>query len=82
MKAEVKHFIAGGVLLLLSTLFVPQGISGFSRSAARGESVDQGSVVLLIIGAVIVVIAIALLARGHVLRYRTRARAARRGQEG
>lgn len=76
MKDGVKHFIVGGALMLLSTFFVPQGVSGFARSAARSEPVDTGSVVLLVIGAVIVVTALVLIARGHVLRYRARARAA------
>lgn len=76
MKDGVKHFIVGGVLILLSTFFIPQGVSGFARSAARGEPVDAGSIVLLAIGAVIVVVALVLIARGHVLRYRARARAA------
>lgn len=76
MKDGVKHFIVGGALILLSTFFVPQGMSGFARSAALGEPVDPGSGVLLAIGAVIVVSALVLIARGHVLRYRARARAA------
>ncbi|KRF08976.1 hypothetical protein ASH00_04695 [Arthrobacter sp. Soil782] len=76
VKAGVKHFIVGAALLLFSTFFIPQGMSGFARSAARSEPVDAGSIVLLIIGVVIVVAAIALIARGHMLRYRERAREA------
>ncbi|WP_458116060.1 hypothetical protein [Arthrobacter sp. D2-10] len=77
MKVGVKHFIAGGVLILLSTLFIPEGMSGFARSAAFGEPVQAMSGVLLAIGAVLVVAAIALFARGHVLRYRARMRGTR-----
>lgn len=77
MKVGVKHFIAGGVLILLSTLFIPEGVSGFARSAAFGEPVQAISGVLLAVGAVLVVAAIALFARGHVLRYRARMRGTR-----
>lgn len=72
MKVGVKHFIAGGALILLSTLFIPEGMSGFARAAALDESVPESSGVLLAIGAVLVLSAIALFARGHVLRYRAR----------
>lgn len=72
MKVGIKQFIAGGALVILSTFFVPQGISGFATAAARNEPVQPGSGVLLAIGAVLVVVAIALFARGHVLRYRYR----------
>ena len=74
MKTEVKHFIAGGVLMFLSTLFIPQGISGFAGAAARGAAVPPGSGVLLAIGAVLILAAIALFARGQVLRHRARVR--------
>ncbi|GAB3533160.1 hypothetical protein GCM10027403_06610 [Arthrobacter tecti] len=72
MKIGIKHFIAGGALVILSTFFVPQGISGFATAAARNEPVHPGSGVLLAVGAVMVVLAIALFARGHMLRYRHR----------
>jgi hypothetical protein len=81
VKTGVKHFIVGGVLIFLSTLFIPQGISDLAGSAARGEPVDPGSPVLLAIGAVLVVTAIVLFARGHVLQYRARARAAGQRQD-
>lgn len=76
MKNGVKHFIVGGVLIFLSTLFIPQGLSDFAGASVRGEPVDPGSPVLLAIGAVLVVTAIVLFARGNVLRYRARKRAA------
>ena len=81
MKTGVKHFIVGGVLIFLSTLFIPQGLSDFAGSAAKGEPVDPGSPMLLAIGAVLVVTAIVLFARGQVLQHRARVRAAeqRRG---
>lgn len=72
MLVGVKHFIAGGALVILSTFFVPQGISGYAKAAARDVPVPEGSGVLLAIGAVMVVAAIVLFARGHVLRYRYR----------
>ena len=78
MKIGVKHFIAGGALILLSTFFVPQGMSGFATAAVRNEPVDRGPVALLAVGAVMVVAAIVLFARGHVLRYRARAAEQRR----
>lgn len=74
MKVGIKHFIAGGALVILSTFFVPQGISGFAAAAARNEAVQPGSGVLLAIGGVMVATAIVLFARGHVLRYRARVR--------
>jgi hypothetical protein len=76
VNVGVKHFIAGGALVLLSTLFIPEGMSGFARSAALGEPVQPVSGVLIAVGAVLVVAAIALFARGHVLRYRARIRGA------
>jgi hypothetical protein len=78
VNVGVKHFIAGGALVLLSTLFIPEGMSGFARSAALGEPVQPVSGVLIAVGAVLVVAAIALFARGHVLRYRARIRGAGR----
>ncbi|WP_028280117.1 hypothetical protein [Arthrobacter sp. H5] len=72
MKNGVGHLIVGGALIILSTFFVPQGISGFATAAAREEPVQSGAGVLLAIGAVMVVAAIVLLARGHFLRNRNR----------
>ncbi len=72
MKVGIKHFIAGGALIILSTFFVPQGMSGFATAAVRGEPADPGAGVLLAIGGALVVAAIVLFARGHVLRYRSR----------
>lgn len=79
MKVGVKHFIAGGALIILSTFFVPQGMSGFATASLRGEPVDPVSGVLLAIGAVLVIAAVVLFGRGHVLRYRARAAEHRRG---
>ncbi|WP_323959810.1 hypothetical protein GC088_14935 [Arthrobacter sp. JZ12] len=74
MKVGVGHFIAGGALVILSTLFIPQGMSGFATAAVRSEPVDPGAGVLLAIGAALVIAAVVLFARGHVLRYRERTR--------
>ncbi len=72
MKNGVAHLVAGGALIILSTFFVPQGISGFATAAAREEPVQSGAGVLLAIGGVMVVAAIVLLARGRILRNRHR----------
>lgn len=72
MQKGVKLSIAGGALILLSTLFVPQGISEYARAAADGVPAPASAPVYCAIGAVLIAAAIGLLARGYVLRSRDR----------
>jgi hypothetical protein len=70
MKTGVKQYIAGGVLLLVSTLFVPQGVSDFASAAGSGEPAPASAGVNLAIGILLVLSAAALLAWGYWLTHR------------
>lgn len=68
MQKHVWFFTGGLVAFFLSTLFIPQGISDFARAAALNEAVPDGAGLNLGIGAVLIILAIVLLARGYVVR--------------
>jgi hypothetical protein len=70
MRTGVKQYIAGGVLLLVSTLFVPQGVSDFASAAGSGEPAPASAGVNLAIGLLLVLAAAALLAWGYWLTHR------------
>ncbi|WP_026550726.1 hypothetical protein [Arthrobacter sp. Br18] len=74
MKTGVKYFIAGGILLFTSTLFVPGAVSDFARSAASGRQAPSGTGLLFAVGMVLILAAAALLARGYWLNHRENAR--------
>ena len=67
MTRPVKLYITGGVLLFLSTLFVPQGLSDFARASAASTPVPPFAGLYLAIGAVLILTAIALGARAYYL---------------
>ncbi len=73
MKVWTRYFVAGVILLLISTLFGPQGISDFAGAAATNETVPAGAAANVAIGAVLVLCAAGLLARGYFVRSRYRA---------
>ncbi|MHA7262915.1 hypothetical protein ACX80W_06875 [Arthrobacter sp. TMN-37] len=70
MKTGVKQYVSGAALLLLSTLFVPQGVSEFATSAATGEPVAATAGINLAVGMLMVLAAAALLAWGYWLTHR------------
>ncbi len=70
MKIGVKQYVSGAGLLLLSTLFVPQGVSEFATSAATGEPVAPTAGLNLAVGLLMVLAAAALLAWGYWLTHR------------
>ncbi|WP_026533101.1 hypothetical protein [Arthrobacter sp. H41] len=75
MKTGVKHYVAAGLLLFLSTLFVPQAVSDFARSASSGQPAPSGTALMFAIGVVLILAAGGLLARGYWLTHRDRTRA-------
>jgi hypothetical protein len=70
MKLGVKQYIAGAALLLLSTLFVPQGLADFATSAGSGEPAPASAGINVAVGMLMVLAAAALLARGYWLTHR------------
>ncbi|MDQ0736554.1 hypothetical protein [Arthrobacter agilis] len=71
MKVGVKQYLAGLVLLFLSTLFIPQAVSDFARTESSGGTVPAEAPVLLAVGIVIVLAAAACIGWGYWLTHRT-----------
>ena len=74
MRTGVKHYLAAGLLLFISTLFVPQAVSNFARAASSGQPTPSGTALMFAIGMVLILTAGGLLARGYWLTHRSRAR--------
>ncbi|MEG9249795.1 hypothetical protein V6S67_17035 [Arthrobacter sp. Soc17.1.1.1] len=70
MRTGVKQYLAGLVLLFLSTLFIPQAVSEFARADSSGRPVPADAPVLLAVGLVIVLAAAACIGWGYWLTHR------------
>ncbi|MEC5199595.1 hypothetical protein RCH21_001826 [Arthrobacter sp. PL16] len=73
MKLGIRQYLAGLVLLFVSTLFVPQAVSDFARADSTGTPAPAEAPLLLAIGLVIILAAAACIARGYWLTHRTNA---------
>ncbi|MHA7191532.1 hypothetical protein ACX80N_14715 [Arthrobacter sp. MDT2-16] len=71
MRVGIKQYLAGLVLLFISTLFIPQAVSDFARAQSSGSPVPAGAPVLLAIGLLIVLAAAACIGWGYWLTHRT-----------
>lgn len=71
MKLGTKQYLAGLVLLFVSTLFVPQAVSDFARAASTGAAVPSEAPLLLAIGLLIILAAAACIGWGYWLTHRT-----------
>ncbi|MHA7209113.1 hypothetical protein [Arthrobacter sp. MDT1-65] len=70
MKVGVKQYLAGLVLLFLSTLFIPQAVSDFARAESTGGTVPAEAPLLLAVGLLIVLAAAACIGWGYWLTHR------------
>ncbi len=70
MKLGVKQYLAGLVLLFLSTLFVPQAVSDFARAESTGIPAPAEAPLLLAIGLLIIFSAAACIGWGYWLTHR------------
>lgn len=70
MKLGVKQYLAGLILLFISTLFVPQAVSDFARADSTDTPVPAASPLLLAIGLLIILAALACLGWGYWLNHR------------
>lgn len=71
MKLGIKQYLAGLVLLFISTFFVPQAVSDFARAESAGTPVPEGAPLLLAIGFLIILAAAACIGWGYWLTHRT-----------
>ncbi|WP_104116043.1 hypothetical protein [Arthrobacter sp. B1805] len=70
MKLGVRQYLAGLVLLFISTLFVPQAVSDFARAESTGTPAPAEAPLLLAIGLLIILAAAACIAWGYWLTHR------------
>jgi hypothetical protein len=70
MKLGTKQYLAGLVLLFVSTLFVPQAVSDFARADSTGTPVPGAAPVLLAIGILIILAAAGCIGWGYWLTHR------------
>jgi hypothetical protein len=70
MKLGTRQYLAGLVLLFVSTLFVPQAVSDFARAESTGTPVPAEAPLLLAIGLLIILAAAACIGRGYWLTHR------------
>jgi hypothetical protein len=70
MKLGVKQYLAGLVLLFISTLFVPQAVSEFARAESTGTPAPAEAPLLLAIGILIILVAAACIGWGYWLTHR------------
>ncbi len=70
MRLGIKQYLAGLVLLFISTLFVPQAVSDFARADSTGTPAPEEAPLLLAIGILIILAAAACIAWGYWLTHR------------
>ena len=70
MKLGTRQYLAGLVLLFLSTLFVPQAVSDFARAESTGTPAPAAAPLLLVIGLLIILAAAACIGWGYWLTHR------------
>lgn len=70
MKLGIKQYLAGLVLLFVSTLFVPQAVSDFARAESTDTPIPAEAPLLLAIGLLIILAAAACIGWGYWLTHR------------
>lgn len=70
MKLGTRQYLAGLVLLFISTLFIPQSVSDFARADSTGVPAPPEAPLLLAIGLLIVLAAAGCIGWGYWLTHR------------
>lgn len=65
MKLGLKQYLAGLILLFISTLFLPEAVSDFARAESNGTPVPSTALPFLLIGIAIVLAAAACIGWGY-----------------